>query len=107
MHKRLILLTTALVAMLLGVSTADARLDCRGIIHGYSEGATPFAIRSRKDAEKFARENWVGNCVNNYPLQWCDITLAKNPKMECKRVPNGFGGYNHSCTFRAESCHHQ
>ena len=86
---------------------ASAALSCKGIIHGYSEGATPFAIRTRSDASKFARENWVGTCSSNYPLSWCDIRLIKNPKMECKRVPNGLGGYNHSCVYRGQPCAHQ
>jgi hypothetical protein len=99
-------------AMILGfglaeISTASAALRCEGVIHGRSEGATPFAIRSRSDAKKFARENWVGTCVSHNPLQWCDIALIKNPKMECKRVPNGLGGYNHSCVFRGQPCGHQ
>lgn len=101
------------VVMVVGMffsSTVYASKKCSNKnINGFTPvGVIPFPKKS--DAMNAARQNWVGACISffggpaNTPKKKCDWVLSANKKSACNRVPNGFGGYNYTCEFRARPC---
>lgn len=78
--------------------------QCRQTITARSEDATMFAIVDRQGAFQFALSAWTKRCSSEIGSAFCDFETALDKRVACNRVPNGFGGHNHTCTITGTPC---
>jgi hypothetical protein len=103
MPGNLALTILVLAAGLLLVSPALAR-HCAQLVVGNSEGATNFAIPKKADAIVFSKQSWVQRCNQSNLPEYCDTRNIDDREILCSRVPNGVGGWNHTCLYKGKPC---
>ena len=97
----------ALALTLAGSSDARAARVCHNKLYQGSSPPGLIAYVTQGAALNAAKQNWILQVTSDTAADWADLQKSTQRKQSCNRVPNGIGGYNHHCVFRAKPCRDQ
>ena len=102
--KTAVLLFALVAATILPTVGAAQNQECQPSLSARSEDATFLAITTMRAARTLALRGWENRCTSEHGDTFCNWQRAIDKHTVCNTRPNGFGGFNFTCTYTARPC---